>query len=656
MSSSPHALVVVALIAVTACGAPAPIPESDPEPLALPTPEALTSGASIDTFPRFSSDGRQLAYVSDEDGLRRLWVLPVGDGEPRAITPPTPFIVTPEWAPDGTGLAFVSDHAEPTGVWVTTLGGESQRVSGDELPGSAPDWSPSGEMVLYRHPQGDGFDLWLWSATASTSRQLTSGGRVRGAARWSPDGGQLVYVGDYAGTRSLFVMSAEGGEPMALTLDEGADYDPRWSPDGREVAFVSSRAGSPDIWVVSASGGGARPLTRGPGNDHDPVWSPDGRWLAFLSIQDDVSDVWVVPAAGGEPVRVTDDAAGQEHVRWMPDGSGVVFSRAERQSRLWWASVTENDARPLTDGSTEVAQPAVAPDGRRVAYVSGDGGHDDLFLIDLETGENGRLTSLSAGAAAPRWAPDGLRLVFESSQGGNSDLWLLELASGETTQLTTDSARDYGPVWSPAGNELAFTSNRSDGVTEVWRLALGAASPERVTFQSGTRPRWHPSGDRLLFQSAGGGDGRMQVWEVDLGTGEAQQLTDGDYGAVAEYSPGGDDVVFQEHTGARFQVQLQPRSGGPPRALGDGRDEETQPRWAPSGRRVAYLNGSAGTRDLVVVSPAGGERRVVSQPEAAVPDYAWTPDGAAVVFSQRETRTNLWSVNLSSLLASSTTR
>ena len=119
------------------------------------------------------------------------------------------------------------------------------------------------------------------------------------------------------------------------TLDEGADYDPRWSPDGREIAFVSNRAGSPDVWAVSTSGGAPRPLTRGPGNDHDPVWSPDGQWLAFLSIQDNVSDVWVVPAAGGEPRQLTDDEAGQEHVRWTPDGAGVVFSRAERQSRLW---------------------------------------------------------------------------------------------------------------------------------------------------------------------------------------------------------------------------------------------------------------------------------------------------------------------------------
>ncbi len=581
--------------------------------------------------------------------------MPAGGGESRPITTPTQFVVTPEWAPDGTRLAFVSDHAAPTGVWVVGIDGGRQRVSGGELPASAPSWAPSGETLVYRHPQGDGFDLWLWSESDGSSRQLTRGGQVRGAARWSPDGSQLVYVGDYAGTSSLFLMSAVGDDVTALTLDEGADYDPRWSPDGREIAFVSNRAGSPDVWAVSTSGGAPRPLTRGPGNDHDPVWSPDGQWLAFLSIQDNVSDVWVVPAAGGEPRQLTDDEAGQEHVRWTPDGAGVVFSRAERQSRLWWASALEEEARPLTDGSAEVGQPAVEPDGRRVAYVSGAGANDDLFLLDLTTGETERLTSLTAGAARPRWAPGGARLVFESSQGGNSDLWSLELGSGESRQLTTAPARDFEPAWSPEGDALAFTSNRADGEAEVWRLTLGAEEPARVTFQGGTRPRWHPSGERLLFQSAGGGDGRMQVWEIDLASGETVALTDGPYGAVAEYSPDGEDLVFQEHTGEHFEVRLQSRAGAPALALGEGLDEETRPRWAPSGGRVAYLYGSAGTRDLVVVSVDGDERRIVSQPEAAVSDYAWTPDGEALVFSQVETRTNLWQVDLSSLAAAAVT-
>ncbi len=450
-------------------------------------------------------------------------------------------------------------------------------------------------------------------------------------------------------------MSAEEGEPTVLTLDEGADDDPRWSPDGREIAFVSNRAGNPDLWVMPASGGVPRAVTRGPGNDHDPVWSPDGRWLTFLSIQENVSDVWIVPVAGGEPIRVTDDEAGQEHVRWMPDGAGVVFSRSDRRSRLWWASASGDDARPLTDGDERVGHPDVAPDGRQVAYVSGDGINDDLFLLDLETDGTERLTSLSAGAAAPRWSPDGRRLVFESSQGGNSDLWVVELASGELRQLTTDPSRDFEPAWAPSGDALAFTSNRADRQAEVWRLALETGTPERVTRQGGTRPRWHPAGSSLLFQSAGGEDGRMRVWEFDLAGGEAEALTDGVYSAVGEYSPDGEDFVFQDHTGVHFRVRLRARSGGVARPLGEGTNEETQPRWASSGRRVAYLEGSPGTRDLVVVSADGGERRIVSQPEAAVSEYAWTPDGNALVFAQIEARTNLWQVNVSSLLPSTAT-
>ena len=108
-------------------------------------------------------------------------------------------------------------------------------------------------------------------------------------------------------------------------------------------------------------------------------------------------------------------------------------------------------------------EPAVSPDGAFLVYESTVEGQLELFLLDLGSSQETRLTSNEDPDWSPTWSPDGQRIAFTSYRDKNADLYILEIDSMTVTRLTSDSADDVYPDWGP-DNRIYFNSNRSD----VW--------------------------------------------------------------------------------------------------------------------------------------------------------------------------------------------
>jgi dipeptidyl aminopeptidase/acylaminoacyl peptidase len=291
--------------------------------------EAFTLGKVHDALPRWSPDGKKVAFVRTKDEDTQVWLMPVTGGEPRPVTSLPPGRITAlEWSPDGTRLALVF-HKDP-----------------------APELRKEKKQPLLRHvtrlrykEEGTGFlDAerdHLHVAWVQDRRvvQLTDGPWDDAMPAWSPDGLWIAFVSnrlpdaDYRGQEiDLWVVAAGGGEPRKLPTPPGPSFLPRWSPDGRQIAYLghdkpesSWGATNLHVWSVPANGSQpARDLLAGfdrscedlvltdtkafHGASQGPCWSADGKELYFLASDSGSCNLYAVAASGGPPRALTEGA------------------------------------------------------------------------------------------------------------------------------------------------------------------------------------------------------------------------------------------------------------------------------------------------------------------------------------------------------------
>jgi beta propeller repeat protein len=172
-------------------------------------------------------------------------------------------------------------------------------------------------------------------------------------------------------------------------------------------------------------------------------------------------------------VPVPEDASTSTNEIPYPHGLIVLSLTDGYYRHLFAYHPSDMQFTRLTNHPWDDINPAISPDGSRLAYASRRNGYWDIYIFDLATGQSTRVTDTPAYDGNPTWAPDGQWLAYETYQTGNLDIFIQSLAdlSLPALQLTTDPSADSDPEWSPTGNLLAFTSLRS-GEPEIWTAAL----------------------------------------------------------------------------------------------------------------------------------------------------------------------------------------
>ena len=263
-----------------------------------------------------------------------------------------------------------------------------------------------------------------------------------------------------------------------------------------------------------------------------------------------------------------------------------VTEAAGHEGKVVYAlSVADSDGADPVDLLTSpepIMSPAWSPDGRRLAYVSFEGGRSRIFVQEVRTGERREVAAFPGINGAPAFSPDGGRLALTLSHDGSPDIYVLDLGSGGLRRLTSSPGIDTEPAWSPDGRVLVFTSDRSGGRPQLHRMsAAGGDAPERLTFSGryNARAAFAPDGSRLAFVREADGGYRIAV--MDLANGEIELLTNG------------------------------------------GLDES--PSFAPNGRMILYATTERGRAALAAVSIDGRFRQRLSIDQAGVRDPAWSP-------------------------------
>lgn len=245
------------------------------------------------------------------------------------------------------------------------------------------------------------------------------------------------------------------------------------------------------------------------------------------------------------------------------------------------ATVADGSSRTelpwLLPGDTD---PAVAPDGRRLAFSSERDGNPELYVADAATGSVRRLTwNLKAADRRPAWSPDGRRLVWQSGRPGTLDLFVMDADGGRKQRLVGGAGDDVDPDWSPDGKRVAFSSNRG-GHRDLWEVPAGGGKPELLLDVRGEAraPVWSPDGKRLAYSGVVGGI--ADIWVVTVGSSEPRRLTRGRAADLRpDWAPDGRRLAFSRAAGGRVQTWLVRRDGSQARPLA-GTAGDTDPDWA----------------------------------------------------------------------------
>lgn len=478
----------------------------------------LTSHPGLELYPRFSPDGRSIAFTGQYRGDEQVFVIPAAGGEPRQLTyyptaGPLPARWGTDhqvfgWTPDGSAVLFRSgrDDFDDRRLYRVAVAGGLPTVLPMPRAGSG-DYSPDGKRILYsplfrdfrtwkRYQGGWAQNLFIYDLENDQARQVTDHVRTERDPVWLESG--LYYVSDRDGTLELFRYDEATDSHRQLT--EHDDWDIKWaSGDGRKqiVYEVAGRIGLYDTTDdqarqlrIRVPDDGVRRIARRievADQVEDFGIAPDGKRMLATAR----GDVFTVPVEHGVTRNLTQ--RGDAHDReaaWSPDGRHVAFiSDRSGEEQLYVVAQDGGEARALTsDLAARLYRPVWSPDSKRIAFYDHTG---RIHVADLDGNHQVIADSPFEAVTDYVWAPDSRWLAWSRrDDNGNPSIFVWS-PDDEVTRLGDGFFSAYGPAFGRDGKHLFFLSDREfapqigsfewnysvDRETGVFAFALAADSP-----------------------------------------------------------------------------------------------------------------------------------------------------------------------------------
>ncbi len=261
-----------------------------------------------------------------------------------------------------------------------------------------------------------------------------------------------------------------------------------------------------------------------------------------------------------------------------------------------------------------------------------------------------RLTTDGHLKQRPCWSPDGQPVVFARHQGSTIFLFLRDLKTGQEERLTSHTFPEYDAVFSPDGLSLLLSFDKAtpgQGDIEVYRLALADRKLMPLATTQGAlsheeSPCWSPDGKRFAFTSTR--HGNQELYVADLTSGDWQRLTtDTVIDAHPSWSPDGKMIAFATNRWGDLEIALINSDGSNLRRLTHRKGLDDYPAWSPDGRRVAFTSNRDGNWEIFVQT-LDGPAINVTRNEAIDNFPTWTPDGHIGFVSNRDGGFDLYSV------------
>ncbi|HET9272133.1 MAG TPA: hypothetical protein VFO31_28340 [Vicinamibacterales bacterium] len=493
--------------------------------------------------PVLSPDGKRIAVIKNDldKESNDLWVIDVASARSTQLTTSKmrEGVNSPAWSPDSSTVAYVALRDGYFGVYRKGLGpqGQEELLLKNSAPLTLTDWSQDGRYLTY------------------FSTDLTGG--------------------------ALFALPTAGSgerKPIEMLRNKFQLQGPRLSPDSRVAGFVSNLSGRNEVYAVP----------------FDPDAAPGA-------------------AASAMPTQVSDQG-GTGMVFWRRDGKELFYLAPDRAVM----SVAVESTSPAKFGKPRVLfRPSgdIAPGlGPGTANVSRDG---ERFVLAVPRPQLRQLTVFDRSGKAvatagqpgsyvqPNLSPDGTRAVVmrNDPRTGNQDIWVIDLATGNGTAITNDVYPENGPIWSPDGKYVAYVSTREQ-LAGIYRKAADGTGQEELLFQytpgaGMVMTDWSPDGKFITFYTG-------VIVLVPVGTpGDAKSRKEIDWlredyeAAMGRFSPDGRYMAYvaNPENVDRLEVYVRAFDPGKPEAPPPGTPAKVSKdgtvgmiTWRQDGKELYFLN------------------------------------------------------------------
>lgn len=450
----------------------------------------------------------------------------------------------------------------------------------------SPSFSPDGRKVAFSWDGDTGwFDIYIKHLDSGSLSRISHGPGQNVNPAWSPDGGQIASLRLTQASTDVMLITPGGLErrltnaspPERRALAQyGAyhDYNLAWAPDGKDLAIVGACPLTEEscIYLVSVSNGAKRLFTT-PGTrmlgDGVPSFSPDGRLLAFSRWKTlNVADIYVQSLKTGMATRLTFDGSGIYGIAWTHDGRELIFSSGRSGApKLWRKPLSGGPPQTIYVAGQNVTQPAISPDGRRLAIVE-DVTNQNIWRIPTYSDGSRHATKLISSSRisdSPRYSPDGGHIAFASERSGNWEIWVANADGTNPVQITNFNRGLTGsPHWSPDSRQIVFDSRQED-YSAVYTVPATGGNPSRITETTSDNmlPSWSQDGRWIYFNS--NRSGSHEIWKKPVSGESAVQITK--HGAYEPY----------ESSDGRYLYYWKYQGGGVWRIPAQGGEEELVP-------------------------------------------------------------------------------
>lgn len=366
--------------------------------------------------PQVSPDGKWIAFTISVPDLEEnylnsdVWILPLTGGQPVQLTRSPKLDHSPRWSPDGKRIAFISTRDGVANLYLISIdGGEAKKITSSKTDLYSPIWSRDGQVILCGSrviPEGkEDRENWTKPTLPECEARTINRLLFRQWDRWLGDG-----------RNHLFLIRIEDGSMKDLTpgdfdtppvsLSSPHDFD--ISPDGQEICFVKNEdsmlaaSTNHDLFIVDLNKQEEKRVTSNPALDSQPHYSPDGRYIAYVAMEkvgyeSDRKCLVVYDKGKKKHARLTESLdRSVEQILWAPSSKALFFtSREEGRCSIYRVDLEMNMEKLTEEGYN--TQIDVTHDGKSLVFVrSYNHMPDEIFTMSAAGGEATQLTFTNA--------------------------------------------------------------------------------------------------------------------------------------------------------------------------------------------------------------------------------------------------------------------